>query len=86
MISFGCHFNHFDHRDAFDAVLAHQSRKDRGLENAEANVEADPDHNDAQPERHAPSPVEKLFARNRAESEHRQVRQEQSSRAAPLRP
>src|SRR5207247_9554192 len=57
-----------------------------GLEDAEANVEADPDHDDREPERHAPSPVEKLVARYRAESQHRQIRQKQPGRAAPLRP
>ncbi len=62
------------------------SRKDRCLENPEANVKSDPDHHDAQPERDAPTPGQELVARNRAEDQHDEVRQEQAGGTAPLRP
>src|SRR5207245_450770 len=41
---------HFDDRRALDALLLDDTGEGRRLENAQPNIEADPDHNDAEPE------------------------------------
>src|SRR5207245_6833287 len=79
-------FDDFDYRRALDAAFLQNSREHRGLEDAEADIEPDRDHDDREPERDAPSPCEKLIARDGAESQHREVGKEQPGGAAPLRP
>src|SRR6516165_7821900 len=79
-------FQHLDDRRTLDALLLDDAGEGWGLENAEPNVESDPDHDDAEPERHAPSPVEKLVARDPAEQQHDYIGEEQPGRTAPLRP
>ena len=66
----------FEHGDSFDPLFGDQAAKDRRLEDTEPDVEPDRDHDDAQHERDAPAPDEELVARDRAEYEHRQIRQQ----------
>jgi len=79
-------FDYFDHRRAFDAAFFQNLPENRRLKYAEPDVEADPDHDDREPERDAPTPCQELITRDRAESQHREVGEEQSGRVAPLGP
>ncbi len=85
MISFGCFYD-FDNRRFLDLVGVQETLEHRSLENAEADPQADGDQNDRQRERNTPAPNEELVARQGAEGEYREVRQEQSGRHAELRP
>jgi hypothetical protein len=69
------------HRLLIEDALEH-----RRFEDAEADPQPDSDHDDADPERHAPAPVQKVIAGNRAEYEDGDIRDEQSGRSTPLRP
>jgi hypothetical protein len=53
---------------------------------AEPDVQSDPYHDDAEPKRHAPSPVEKLIAGDPTEQQHHHIGEKQPGRTAPLRP
>ena len=61
---------HFEHRRALDALFFDEAVNGRSLEDAETDIEPDPNHDDAEPERHAPSPGEELIARDPAEQQH----------------
>jgi hypothetical protein len=61
---------HLEHRRALDPVLLNDAAEDRRLQNAKPDVEPDPDHDNAEPERYAPPPGEKLVAGNPAEQQH----------------
>jgi len=77
---------HLDNRRARHLLLIEDALEYRRLEDAQANPHADRDHDDADPERHAPSPGQELIAGNRAEHEHHDVGDEEPGRSAPLRP
>ena len=77
---------HFDDRRARHLLLIEDALEDRSLEDSKADPQAERNHHDADPERHAPSPVEELITRNRAEREDRDVGDEQTGRRTPLRP
>jgi hypothetical protein len=79
-------FDHFKNRHLLQPIGFYQRRKDRGLENAEADPKPDGDHDQAQVKRDTPAPGQKPVAGNGAERQHRKVRQEQPGRAAELRP
>jgi hypothetical protein len=79
-------FEDFQDRHAFDAFLVEHLLEDRGFGDAEPDPQPDANHDDAEEERNPPSPDEELVARQPAEEQHRQVRQEQSGRPAELRP
>jgi len=71
----------------FDLVVVQELLKHRGLENAEANPQADADENDREREGDAPAPHQELVARHpRAEDQHRKIRQKQPAGDAELRP
>src|SRR6266852_6648779 len=78
--------DHFQHRLAHNLLFGDELGEDRRLENAQADIEADPDQNDAEEERHAPAPGDELVARNSAERQECQVREQQAARHAELRP
>ena len=54
--------------------------KGTGFEGTEPDVEAHPNHDDAEQERDAPPPNQELIARERAEIQQRQICQQQSGR------
>jgi len=76
----------FERWRPFDPVFGEQSPKGRGLEGTEPDVEAHPNHDDAEQERDAPPPNQELIARDRAEDQHRQSCQQQSGRRPELWP
>jgi hypothetical protein len=49
-------FDDFQRRRLLDAVFRDQPRKSRGFENAEPDIEANPDQHDADKKRDAPTP------------------------------
>ena len=51
-------------RAPFDAILVDQLPEDRGFEDAEADPQSDPDHDDAQEERNAPTVGAEIFLRH----------------------
>src|SRR6202040_2426790 len=77
---------HLDNWRARHRLLIEDALDHRRFEDAEADPQPDSDHDDADPERHAPAPVQKLIAGNRAEYEDGDIRDEQSGRSTPLRP
>src|SRR5437588_1916721 len=78
--------NDFEHWHPLYPLFGDETPEDRRLEDAEPDIEPDCDHDDAEHERDAPAPDEKLVAGNRAEHEYRQIRQQQPGRPAELRP
>jgi hypothetical protein len=62
------------------------SARRRSFEDAQADVEADEHEHDVQQERDPPAPFQKGIAGQGAESEHRQVGEEQARRHTELRP
>src|SRR5207253_8405323 len=63
----------FQNRRALESALGEKLGKDGRLENSKADIEADDDKEQAQHERYAPTPGEKLLAGHLAEREHREV-------------
>src|SRR5215469_5878261 len=77
---------HFEHRRACNLLLVEDALEHWRFKNAEPDPQPYPDHNDAEPERHPPTPSEELIAGNRAEDQYRDIGDEETRRAAPLRP
>src|SRR6516225_7785428 len=71
-------------RRAGDALLGEHLLKDRRLENAEPDPQPNGDHDEAQPERDAPAPAEKLVARQLTERQDHKVGEEEAHRSAKL--
>jgi hypothetical protein len=75
-----------NHRCARNPLLGNDLLEDRRLEDAEPDPQTNPDHDDAQQERHAPAPAQELVARQFAERQDREVGEEKAGRSAELRP
>src|SRR5258708_16253296 len=76
----------FEDRRALDLAFRDELGEDRRLQNAQPDIEADADQDEAQEERHAPAPGEELLARHLAEGEHREIGEEEPAGHAELRP
>ena len=70
----------FERWRPFDPVFGEQSPKGWGLESTESDVEAQPNHDDAEQEGDTPPPNQELIARDHAEGQHREICQQQSGR------
>ena len=71
---------------ARNALVRHDLPEDRCLEDAEPDPQANPHHDEAQPERDAPPPAQELISRHLTERQDREVREEKTGRPAELRP
>jgi hypothetical protein len=78
--------DHCQHRRALDLLLGDELPEDRRFENAEPDIEADRDEDEAKEERHAPAPGEELLARHLAEGEDGEIGEEQAALNTELRP
>src|SRR5215813_12043529 len=77
---------HLDDRCFFDFVLVQKLLEHRRFKDSEANPQADPNEYDRERERNSPAPGGELIPRQSAERQNRQIRKEQTSRNAKLRP
>src|SRR5215469_501190 len=77
---------HFDNRRFLDLVFIQKLLEHRSLKNAETNPQANPNQYDRERERNSPPPVGERISRQSAERQDRQVREEQTSGNAELRP
>src|SRR3954447_17484518 len=78
--------HHFQDRSALDLALGEQAGKDRRLENAEPDIEADTHEQNAEEERHPPAPGKKLLARHLTERKDCEIGEKKAARHAELRP
>src|SRR5215472_2421160 len=77
---------HFDNTRFLDLVLIQKLLEHGFLKNAETNPQANPNQYDRERERNSPAPGREFIPRQSAEGQYRQVREEQTSRDAELRP
>ncbi len=78
--------DHRKHGLTLDLLLGQEFREDRGLENAEADIETNADEDDAERERNPPTPGDELVAGELAERQKGEVGEEQAAGYAELRP
>ncbi len=78
--------DHLDDRGPLNTVFGYDPPERRRLHDAEPDVKSDGDHHDAEQERDAPAPDQKLVAGNAAEHEHCHVCQQQPGGSTELRP
>jgi hypothetical protein len=85
-ISFGVALDDFEYRRALDFALGEEFSEDRRLENAESDIEPDPDEEEAEKERYPPAPGEELLSGHLAKREDGEVGEEKPAGHAELRP
>ncbi len=78
-------FDDFQDRCALDFALSEELNEDRRLENAESDIEPDPDEEKAEKERYPPAPGEELLAGHLAKREDSEVGEEKPAGHAELR-
>src|SRR6516165_621360 len=76
----GMALDDFHNRRALDLLFSKQLCEYRRLENTEPNIEADQNEKEAQEERDAPAPGQKLLPRHLAECKHGEIGEEQPAR------
>jgi len=82
----GLAFQDLDNRCVRDPLVRDYLAEDRRLEDAEPDPQPNSHHDEAQPERDAPSPAQELIPRHLTERQDREVREEETCRPAKLRP